>query len=263
MKFSLSFNTKPGLPSPIPSPRFFIPTALFLCLGLLVGCSSNVSQKQLAKQEQLYKEETAIISKDGAKVIDYELDAIPNQAGAGQGNVVVVAWKSASSANDYYNAPGSLDTLHSPYLTWIVQESQYPTMIDRLHLDRLSGQKLALRLEQALGLPPAADTTKVFLVMEMKAKDLFRPCRDPNISDCNCSLEFPSGYYSSDTSFLTVYKGLIKSTEGYPWSRLGYTYDWKKSSRKHFGFSEYIIRQGAVVKIVGKVPTEEYIASFD
>lgn len=236
---------------------------LFLAVFTMVtGCSSHVSQKQLAKQEAIYQSETAIISQEGARMIDPDLDAIVRHTQNENESVLVVSWKSAESAEKYYNSPGSLDTLDSEYLTWVVQESQYPTMIEDLRLDRLRGQKLALRLEQALGLPPTADTTRVFLGIRVRISDLFRPCRDPDVSSCACSLNFPTGYYSLDTPYLKVYESLISSTQGYPWSRLGYTYDWSQRSRDHFGFSEYIIRQGAVVEIVGKMSTEDFIYSF-
>ena len=235
---------------------------LIAALTWTTGCTSHVSQKQMAKQEAIYQSKTAIISQEGARVINPDLDAIVRHTQNENESVLVVSWKSAESAEKYYNPIGSLDTLDSKYLTWVVQESQYPTMIENLRLDRLKGQKLALRLEQALGLPPTADTTRVFLGIRVRISDLFRPCRNPDVSSCACSLNFPTGYYSPDTPYLKVYEGLIESTQGYPWSRLGYTYDWSQRSRDHFGFSEYIIRQGAVVEIVGKMPTEEFIASF-
>jgi hypothetical protein len=224
---------------------------------MMAGCNSTVSQKMLEKQKKIYDQETeSIISGGGASRIDFGLDAVDLEGGE---RVVVAAWKSAASAKKYYKAPGNLDTLRSGYLTWVVQASQYKTLGRKVHLDRLSGQKLALRLEQALGLPPAADTTRVFLVMEMDKSDLFRPCRDPEIEDCNCNREFPSGYYSDTTQYGPVYRSLASATKGFPWTRMGYTFDWKKSSRTHFGFSEYVIRQGAVVKILAKEPTEKWL----
>ncbi|MEM0997995.1 MAG: hypothetical protein AAGN35_12970 [Bacteroidota bacterium] len=237
-----------------------------LLLGLFftgLGChNSKVSQKMLDQQKAIYTAETdAIIASGGATLVDKDLDAITPDELSGSGKLVVAAWKSVASARDYYRAPGEMDTLDSPYLTWVVQASEYPTRGRQFHLDRLRGQRQALRLEQALGLPPTADTTKVFLILEVQAADLFRPCRDPDIADCSCSRDFPAGAYQDTTQYGPVYRGLIASTAGYPWTRMGYTLDWRKSSRNHFGFSEYILRQGAVVKVLAKTPTEAWLRS--
>lgn len=235
-------------------------TGIFILSWIfLQSCSSNISQKKLAQLEKVYQEETAIISKDGASLVDSDLNAVTSSDLDQDGEILVVAWKSAESAKKYYNAPGSLDTLDSSFLTWVVKESQYPEIIEDFRLDRMKGQKLALRLEQLLGLPPAADTTRVFLSIRLKGEDLFRPCRNPDISDCSCSTEFPFGYYSEETGYSEVYETIVGQTTDFPWTRLGYTYDWNPRNRNHFGFSEYIIRQGAVVKIISKVGTEEFI----
>ena len=222
--------------------------------------TSMVSEKEMARQKDIYdSREVQRVCQEGSSQISYELDAITEKEQSSKGYVEVLAWKSAEASEKYYAPTGEMDTLDSPYLTWVVQAGEYPQKIRDLKLDRLSGQKLALRLEQALGLPPAGDTTRVFIAMEVKVEDLFRPCRDPEVNDCSCSHEFPEGYYSQENDYLAVYESLIISTTDFPWTRLGYTYDWNEKSKDHFGFSEYIIRQGAVVRISARFSTEEFL----
>jgi len=124
-----------------------------------------------------------------------------------------------------------------------------------------------LRIAQLLGLPPEAATTgnsgeyKYMLEMWVSPQDLFRPCPDTEISDTACETSFPTDSfrmldpnntlratvgpeygvfmtYSSWFSNQTSYSYTIGSAP-YPWTRLGYTYDWGNSN--HVGLSEFVI----------------------
>jgi hypothetical protein len=46
---------------------------------------------------------------------------------------------------------------------------------------------------------------------------------------------------------------------GYPWTRLGYTYDWHPDTPET-GLSEYVIPQGSTVEVHANVETREYCA---
>ncbi len=124
----------------------------------------------------------------------------------------------------------------------------------------LNGNK-ALRLEQLLGLPANAGKTR-FVEMWVKPGDLFRPSADPEITDCEAETEF-----RSSNKYVTVSDNYVKwfnelkmrsySVDGYPWTRLGYTYDWGDHHR-HIGLSEFVIIPGATVEINAISPTMEY-----
>lgn len=246
-------------------PSHFAPIFLALVMSLLFwACSSRISQAMLDRQKEVYERATEeILANGGAQVVDTDLDPVLQAELDGEGKLMVVAWKSAHAANDYYEPVGTIYELTSDFLTWVVQVSEYEEKAHALKLDRLKGQALALRLEQLLGLPPEADTTKVFMVMKVRGEDLFRPCRDPDIADCACSLNFPGGYYAHLSPYDTVYEGLVESQKGFPWTRMGYTFDWRARSRDHFGLSEYIIRQGAEVEIMEKTRTEEWLQGLE
>jgi hypothetical protein len=131
---------------------------------------------------------------------------------------------------------------------------------------------LALRLRQLLGLHPGSQFTS-FVVMTVKAGDIFRPTANPDPTTtlpcacpipANCGEAFPdtvsdahvrwlaekmlSSYVLSESSLIPV---------GYPWTRLGYTYDWKPGSNK-YGASEYVIRKGSTVSVTVIVPYKKY-----
>lgn len=124
-----------------------------------------------------------------------------------------------------------------------------------------------LRIAQLLGLPPEAAIAgnqkayKYMLEMWVSPTDLFRPCPDTEISDTVCEIGFPVDSFR--TPDLT---NMVRATEGpdygvfmtypdwfnnrsryiytmgsnpYPWTRLGYTYDWGSSN--HVGLSEFVL----------------------
>ena len=123
-----------------------------------------------------------------------------------------------------------------------------------------------LRIAQLLGLPPeaaiAGNPTAYTYMLEMwvSPTDLFRPCPDTEISDTVCEIGFPVDSFR--TPALT---NMVRATEGpdygvfmtypdwfnnrsryiytgsnpYPWTRLGYTYDWGSSN--HVGLSEFVL----------------------
>lgn len=48
----------------------------------------------------------------------------------------------------------------------------------------------------------------------------------------------------------------------YPWTRLGYTYDWADNGSE-YGLSEFLIRQGAEVEVVDTRATKEFLAKIN
>jgi len=132
------------------------------------------------------------------------------------------------------------------------------------------------RVVQLLGLNPANDYD-VLVEMWIDPNDLFRPSPDPEINDHEAELAYKDAFenwvfpreanpfikyddsalymdsaWSQPSTFRdwfsnraeTVYQILDfadVSTWGYPWSRLGYTYDWG-SPVKRVGLSEFVIR---------------------
>lgn len=124
-----------------------------------------------------------------------------------------------------------------------------------------------LRMAQLLGLPPEAavegDPGEYTYMLEMwvSPADLFRPCPDTEISDRECETDFPTDSFQvfdpdntvmatagpDDGVFMTYPSWFDNQTlysytpdsNPYPWTRLGYTYDWGSSN--HIGMSEFVL----------------------
>jgi len=126
---------------------------------------------------------------------------------------------------------------------------------------------LELRLRQLLGLQPDAKE-QFFVTMTVRASDIFRPAANPitttewpcadHDKDETCGEFFPT-WAGNDhikwvaNQMLTSY--IISDSHNgaysYPWTRLGYTYDWKPGADR-YGASEYVIRPGSVINILDK-----------
>lgn len=122
----------------------------------------------------------------------------------------------------------------------------------------LSGAELVLRLEQLIGLPPNNGNT-IFVEMWVSPADMFRPTPDPEINDTTAELDFPPGVSDEHRAWIDNLKAVSYNADGYPWTRLGYTYDWHGGDEQ--GLSEFVVRSGATVGIASVQDTFTYCGS--
>jgi hypothetical protein len=103
------------------------------------------------------------------------------------------------------------------------------------------------RLCQLLGLPPAGKGSDTHIAeVWVPTSRLFRPAGDPSITTTTTPGHLISTTTDDyDTWFnnniiYSYYAPLGPSGHHYPWTRLGYTYDWAPGS-SHVGLSEYVL----------------------
>jgi hypothetical protein len=122
-----------------------------------------------------------------------------------------------------------------------------------------------MRLRQLLGLQPLTVET-FFLELWVKPADLYRPTPDNETNDNTAGLNMPSnvspGYrewfnHTRAFQYNDCNDTLFKQY-GYPWTQLGYTYDWSPENPSHEGLSEFVINQQTNVYISGKHLTSSY-----
>jgi len=139
------------------------------------------------------------------------------------------------------------------------------------------------RVEQLLGLPPESGKDR-FVEIWVHPIDLFRPSPDPEVGDHEAEVEFRDG----NSRFVTLNDGasivewdselgrdvtytyrewfthrtntIYSGAYPYPWTRLGYTYDWGKS-KNHVGLSELVIVGGSTIGIKSVTVNHEYLQS--
>ena len=120
----------------------------------------------------------------------------------------------------------------------------------------LTDDSLVLRLEQLYGLPPH-DDKKWFVEIWANPDDILRPSPDPEITDYEAELDFPKWVDTQYRDWFNDLKSKSYEENGYPWTRLGYTYDWG-NTKSEIGLSEFIIMPDSTIKIHLVISTLDY-----
>ena len=166
--------------------------------------------------------------------------------------ILVATWKQNVS---FYQKDTIFNT--GSYNIWVTTA---PELKERIKLE--SPKDTNLRLLQLLGLPPTS-TYSYFVEFWVRPVDLFRPCPDKEIWDGNCDLCFPEGTSQEHINWINenrisrYYQCDLYNQ--YPWSQLGYTYDWNPKNKSHVGLSEFIIGTGKTIYVNRIVTTSEYL----
>lgn len=268
-----------------------------LLSGLLsTGCLSSGSGRSpnRAASWALYNAALAAAKYPDSSEISTDLQPIlagtdgrPDSAGLKwrDGRVLMVTWTQAK----HYAGPVYYSGYEFPLYgdTWF---TLFPAVKDFCTAYR--GRNLGLRLRQRIGLPPE-DPKDAFLEVWVRPEDLFRPCPDPEISDSQCQVRIPLVEHQPpppdgrlppwycptsgeeprqvEGAFRTVHQAHLNwmcqnwvgsytnadPAKNYPWTALGYTYDWGRPKNPQ-GLSEFVSLKGAPVIFERLVLTDAY-----
>jgi hypothetical protein len=245
-----------------------IPTraALTLAALLLGACGTatgaSVSPRPAPDVYQLYAQ-----ALDDAAVFE-ERDVLPlNGAEVGaDGTVLVVTLKADSIPRG--------DTTFTGYV-WV---TLVPEVNDSC--GDWAQQEQTMRLRQLLGLQPT-QPVGYFMEMRVPAAGMFRPTANPAITTdtlctpggagAECALQFPADVSAKHVRFMVdqafsawkMPNGYPAAGTGdwprlgYPWTRLGYTYNWHPGSPR-YGASEYVIDPGTRVTVTSVSSIADY-----
>lgn len=170
----------------------------------------------------------------------------------GEDHVLMLSWKSDKS---YYPASGPYNTKK-----WPIWVTAAPQLLNRMKAEKT--KDVNLRLKQLLGLPPSGDY-KYFIEFWVKPEDMFRPCVDDEITDkqcVSCGFGDTTTYHSTWINRTRVQRYYPCGLDNkYPWTQLGYTYDWNPKNRTHVGLSEFVIRAGRDIVVKQAYTTQEYL----
>lgn len=136
---------------------------------------------------------------------------------------------------------------------WVTVE---PDLRDKCRVFAPENSQLAL--QQLLGLPPKADESRVFAVLEVSRADIFRPCGDPDPAKNTCGPDIPADAPAEHAVWIgNQMAGSYRQPNGFPWTRMGFTYNWRFGEDR-FGVSEFVVRKGARVQVLQRYTTEAY-----
>lgn len=174
----------------------------------------------------------------------------------GAEHILVVSWK----AQNFYPDSGMYNT--DKHQIWVTTSPEL-----RQRMSGVRPRHRVLRLKQLLGLPPEGDY-KYFVELWVRPGDLFRPCPDGEIADTRCAISLPATdsaaamHLNWVSSFRQIAFPADGTSRAYPWTQLGYTYDWSPRNKSHRGCSEFVIRTNSNV-YVHRISTTDGYFSLD
>lgn len=237
---------------------FFCAIFVILCSAFLSGCGSRSDTEAQDPNVLLYQaavEDAETIEKEEVLPLRVAITSEnPYTTWNEEGRVLVATW---NRHPEYYEDGGTYRLGEDPL--WVFS----PDELNAWYKDnRSSIFDLDLRLEQLIGLPPDSgySTMTSFWV---EPEELQRPAYSQDITDIDMATEFAEG---TDTEFQHWFEANMESSyeaeedsDGYPWTRLGYTFDWAANGTE-YGLTEFLIKPGAEVEIAESVPTRQYFS---
>ena len=133
-------------------------------------------------------------------------------------------------------------------------------MARRYRAEKGSVADWTLRFEQLIGLPPACGYTH-FSAFWVDPDDVIRPAfaTDAAAQVATATVENPSGGSLSEW-YAEWFDGNILASYfqgAYPWTRLGYTYDWADNGTE-YGLTEFLILPDSKATVEFTLPTEGF-----
>jgi hypothetical protein len=220
-------------PSPTPTP----------IEDLNAAYQAAIADASVAEASETTRDLTALIDSEPGLIWD---------TSTGPSRVLMVMW---TSWPGYADEVGSVTTVNRNL--WV---SAAPQIQEFCKAQRLTEDNVVLRLEQLNGMP-AGRNLPYFVEFWVNPGDLYRPSADPEVSDHEAGIDYPvsTTYVSLSQEFRDWFEWQRAhyGTSGYPWTRLGYTYDWGNPNSE-VGLSEYVTRKKAPLGVKRVVGTLEY-----
>ncbi|MCL2063807.1 MAG: hypothetical protein FWG98_05495 [Candidatus Cloacimonetes bacterium] len=165
------------------------------------------------------------------------------------GQVLLVTW---NDTPELYPRDATVTT--EDYEVWTFTDKE---IAQWYRLNNKGVKNWDLRFKQLLGLPPNTSYSH-FTAFWVSTENILRPAYNQDVT----FPEMPSHFESTvDETFLHWFnnnKLFSYFEELYPWTRLGYTYDWG-SSYTNYGLTEFIVLPNTSVNVKFTLSTNEFL----
>lgn len=118
-----------------------------------------------------------------------------------------------------------------------------------------------LRFEQLIGLPEETEYTH-FTAFWVEPAELIRPAYEPDITKQLTAAALTGEKLGEHEEWFDDNTVGSYFDSAYPWTRLGYTYDWAEGSGE-YGLSEFIILPNSTVEVEFTVSTAEFLTMLE
>ena len=242
----------------------FMKTTIYLLLSvILLGTACQTINKtkydtilyQQSIQNAIYPEASKVYDK--LVPVERQNQNLVWKNIGGEDYILVVTWKQNMTYYKQYLDSAFYNT--GKYPIWITTA---PELKQRMCQEKVKDDNR--RLVQLLGLPPNS-VYSYFVEFWVKPSDLFRPCPDPEITDTKCEICFPNQTDSEHISWMNENRisryYQCDLSQQYPWTQLGYTYDWNPKNKSHVGLSEFVIGANKSIVVKAIYTTKEYLGA--
>lgn len=218
--------------------------------------SSEMSEEELKQAYMEAVQDAAIvepdeISTDLVAIVPFNSELVW-EGEPGESRLLAVTWTSWDGYDDKVG--------ESMTLTQEIWVTTVPEVQEFCQAYEHKADTLTLRLEQFLGLPPNNGKTK-FVEVWVEPADIFRPSPDPEVTDTVAEEDFPQSRFfvvsQEHVQWVTDLQSESYGEQGYPWTRLGYTYDWG-NPESEVGASEFVVVEGATIGVEAVTETNDY-----
>ena len=107
-----------------------------------------------------------------------------------------------------------------------------------------------LALQMALGLLPKSQPDLKVFTFKVRRSDVFRPCASSaSVEDQACMLDVKLAGDDEHREFvLAQMMSSYRTSNGFPFTAMGWSYNWDPAAKTPMGVSEYVLRRRAVVR---------------
>ncbi len=208
---------------------------------LLTGCAGLGTVPDKTADQQAYRK--AIM--DAAVIESDEIRPLPTIP---PGKVHVVTW---SKYPDSYPLGKSVPLKWGE--VWVTLEGDV-----KKRCRQFPSATAVSDVQKLLGLPADNAEKRNFVTLEVDTANMFRPCANPGLQDKTCAPTLPADVPASHATWYARQSSQSYQLDGgFPWTRLGYTYNWMAGANE-VGVPEFVIRKGAGVLPLASVETGAY-----
>ena len=206
-------------------------------LLIIAGCRGNLGRTQTkANENSTWYKDTAALEALYQKAVDDASEPTPSKVV----DTLVSITNAADNPDQEWIKVGDTDMV----LVASLMKQKFVDMYSEM--DSVESRT---RLLQMLGLPLSTVHTQIVAVY-VDAKALFRPSRDPEITDHTSQLSYPKGVSANHHDWFEYNVSFsYEPGNAYPWTQLGYTYDWHNPDGPHVGLSEFVAFKGTLAKV--------------
>ncbi|MGS2740759.1 hypothetical protein [Sinomicrobium sp. M5D2P17] len=225
------------------------PLIALIIIVLCTACSSDddtIPEPELTFEELYYLSISDAMVTEEDEIIDSLWAITPENEG--------LQWKTINGREyilmaSFHKYPSSYPAGDSITNTWGESWLFIPgQMKSRIKNDFIQSSDTIMRICQVLGLPPADENSNTHIsTLWVRPESLYRPAGNPDVSTTTTGSALSENVSESYTSWFNdyiifaYYRTLSYETDHhYPWTRLGYTYDWSPETAE-VGLGEFVL----------------------